>query len=236
MKTLISLLLFFASFNFILFAQRDSNNDRNNTGERKEQIRGTNPVRNPDIGRQEIKTPRRTKLPETNPPQTPPPQYNPPTPIHHDPVNPVRPHKCPINNPPTPIIVDNPPVIEEPEYEISLSNLSLPEIYELGLNRLNNELYYESIDCFNLLLENDPLDYEVYCLRGRAYHGTQMYDRAKKDFKVSLKIDSTYAESYYYLGITELQLGNKYEAKKNFELASGYGYKQADIILRKYFQ
>ena len=236
MKTLISLLLFFLTFNLLLFAQRGSNNDRNNTGERNERIRDENPVRNPNLDRQNVKSPERTKPTDTNTPQTPPPNNNPPAPIDHNPVGPILiPPHCPIPDPPSPIIIDGPIIIDEPNVEHSLNNLPLPEVYDLGVSRLNNELYSESIDYFNILLENDPLDYEVYCLRGRAYHGLEMYDRARKDFKVSLKVDSTYAESYYYLGITELQLGNKSEAQIDFELASEYGLEKADIILRKYF-
>jgi hypothetical protein len=234
MKTLILTLVLSISFSFLSYSQRNPNTGRDNTGERTEKPKNVNPVRNPDLKRQEVKSPERIKPPvTTTPPPTSPPHGS-PDPIDHHPIE--RPPYCPIREPVMPTIEDDPVIIVEPVIiQPTLNNLSPAELYELGVNRLNNELYSQSIDCFDILLQIDPLDSEVYCLRGRAYYGLELYDRAKKDFKVSLKIDSTYAESYYYLGITELQLGNKLEAEDNFELASAYGYEKADIILKRYF-
>lgn len=232
MKTSILLLTFLLTFNITSLAQRNTGSDRTNNTDREDRTKIGTIERNPEQTREPIKSPEREKAPII---VTPPKSNTSPDPIDHRPIN-EPPHR-PIHDPAMPIIIDNPPVIIElPPNEPSLNDLSLPEVYDLGINRLNNELYSESIYCFNILLEDDPLDYEVYCLRGRAYHGLEMYERAIKDYKISLKIDSTYAESYYYLGLTELQLGNKEDAIQDFEWASALGFKQADNILKKYFR
>ncbi|MFZ2323330.1 MAG: tetratricopeptide repeat protein [Ignavibacteriaceae bacterium] len=233
MKTIILLLTFLLTFNITSLAQRNTGSDRTGSTDQTDRTdTGSTVNRNPEQTREPIKSPEREKSPVT---VIPPKSNTSPDPIDHRPIN-EPPHR-PIHDPVEPIIIDIPPVIIElPTNKPSLNDLSLPEVYELGINRLNNELYSEAIDCFNILLEDDPLDYEVYCLRGRAYHGLEMYERAIKDYKISLKIDSTYAESYYYLGLTELQLGNKEDAIQDFEWASALGYKQADNILKKYFR
>lgn len=240
MKTLIFILMLSLSFCYFIYSQRIPTTSRDNTGDRIERTKGSNPTGN-DLGNQQRShSPEKTRIPESKKPADPvttpnnPPPQSPHSPINHYPT--PRPPDCPVQDPSMPIIIDNSTPIEQEAVPLSLSDLSLSEINELGINRLNNELYIQSIDCFDLLLQNDPLDFEVYCLRGRAYNGLEMYERAKKDYEVSIKIDSTYGECYYYLGITEMQLGNKPEARKNFELASLYEYKQAEAILKKYFK
>ena len=237
MKTSIFFLAFLTAINLTSFAQRNTGSDRTPTDP---PIRDKSGIieRNPEKERQTITTPDRQKNPTTvTPPSPPPPQNYNPAPIVVHPKHPHKPIYRPIKEPVLPIIVDNPiVVIDEAPIETSFNDMSLAEVYDLGISKLNNELYTQAIECFNFLLEDDPLDYEVYCLRGRAYHGMQMYERAIKDYKISIKIDSSYAESYYYMGITDLQLGEKQEAIKNFEIASELGFDQAEAILRKYFR
>jgi tetratricopeptide (TPR) repeat protein len=228
MKTLILLLASILTLNFILSAQRNPTEDRQKTIDRIDREKVENPVRNPDQQREPIQPPRREK---ENPPiviNLPEPEYypldcNPHPPIPYDGPPPERPPHYP-HMPP---IIDNPP---------SLDELPLLEVYELGIRNLDLELYSEAIKCFNILLKDDPLNYEFYCFRGRAYHGLELFDKAIKDYQNAVKINKSYADGYYYLGLTEISLGNLDEAIVDFELAAEFGNDKAESLLKKYFK
>jgi len=228
MKTLILLLAFILTINFISIAQRNPKEDKIKPVDRIEREIVENPVRNPDQKREPIQPPNREK---ENPPlviNLPEPEYYPPdcNPHHPTPFDgppPERPH----GNPQPIIIIDTEPKLED---------LPLSEVYELGIQNLDLELYSEAIKCFNILLKDDPLNYDYYCLRGRAYHGLELYDRAIKDYKNAVKINKSYADGYYYLGLTEVSLGNIDEAIVDFELAAEFGNEKAEGLLKKYFK
>jgi len=228
MKTVFLLLTFSLIFNFNSIAQRNPGNERNPPGDRIDRINDGNPVRNPEQKRQPIEQPYREKF---NPPQSPPP----PEPViievievwNPNPnINYPRPER-PIYHLPLPQIIDTPPSLEE---------LPLAEVYELGIKNLDCEIYNEAIKCFNILIEDDPLNYEFYCLRGKAYHGLELFDRAIKDYRNSVKINKSYADGYYHLGLTEISLGNIDEAIVDFEIAADFGNEKAKAILKKYFK
>jgi tetratricopeptide (TPR) repeat protein len=63
-----------------------------------------------------------------------------------------------------------------------------------------------------------------------------LYDRAIRDYKNSIKINKSYADGYYYLGLTEINLGNIDEAIVDFELAADFGNEKAKSLLKKYFK
>lgn len=79
------------------------------------------------------------------------------------------------------------------------------------------------------------MDFEVYILRGRAYYGLEFYDKAKKDFQKTIKIEKSYADAYYYLGLTEIEFGDIYAAKVGFEIAAELGHEKAKQLMKKYF-
>jgi|WetSurMetagenome_2_1015567.scaffolds.fasta_scaffold44210_2 hypothetical protein len=228
MKTLILPLVFLLVFSFTSIAQRNPTKDRDKTGDRIDRINDGNPVRNPDHQREPIQPPYREKI---NPPKLP----VPPEPVVIEIVEVWRPRPIvdyppperPIYDPPLPPFVDNPPALDE---------LPLSEVYDLGIKNLDYELYNEAIKCFNILLKDDPLNYEFYTLRGRAYHGLELFDRAKKDFQKAVKINKSYADGYYYLGLTEISLGNIDEAIVDFGLAADFGNEKAKGLLKKYFK
>ena len=228
MKPTFIILAIFLALNFTSYAQRDTGSDRTGSGtDRTERTSGSGTInRNPEQTREQIKSPDKEKTTPTIVKQDPNPPNNPsPKPHQNVPVD---------NNPYRPIYTPEPTIIVVSEP--SLDDLSLQEIYELGIERLNDEGYQEALECFNILIEEDPFDYEAYCLRGRAYHGLDLFERAIKDYQISIKIDSTYEKAYYYLGLTQLQLGDKEEAIDNFEQAAALGYEQAEYILKKYFR
>jgi hypothetical protein len=228
MKTIILLLAFIFTFNSVSIAQRNPTKDRDKTVDRIDREKVENPVRNPEQKREPIQSPTRETY---NPPQSSPPpepriievvEVWKPIPIdcYPDPVSPIF-------YPDVPPIVDNPPALDE---------LPLSEVYELGIRNLDLELYNETIKCFNILLKDDPLNYEFYCFRGRAYHGLELFDKAIKDYQNSIKINKSYADGYYYLGLTEISLGNIDEAIVDFELAAEFGNDKAESLLKKYFK
>lgn len=115
------------------------------------------------------------------------------------------------------------------------SRMTNNQIEELGINHLNMDEFNEAIKCFNYLLNDDPLDYEIYCLRGRAYHGLELFIQAKSDFYKSVKINKQYAEAYYYLGLTEISLDDMEAAIVDFEIAADLGNVKAIKLMKKYF-
>jgi tetratricopeptide (TPR) repeat protein len=52
---------------------------------------------------------------------------------------------------------------------------------------------------------------------GAAYYGLKNYKEAAKQFRKAVDKDENYARGYYNLAQTELDAGNKAEAKKAFE-------------------
>ena len=227
MKTLITLLTLALILNLQTLAQRNSGGNRNPIGDRIDKINDGNPVRNPDNQRQPIQPPVRIK---DNPQivlNLPGPEIHQPICHPHPPI-PVcgPPPERPPHNPHPPIIIDNEPNLDE---------LPLSEVLDLGIIKLDSELYNEAIKCFNILLKDDPLDYEIYTLRGRAYHGLELFDRAKKDFQKSIKINKSFADGYYYLGLTEISMDNIDEAIVDFEIAAELGNDKAKQLIKKYF-
>lgn len=225
MKTLILLLAFILTINFISIAQRNPREDKIKPVDRIDREKVENPVRNPDQQREPIQPPKREKI---NSPQPPDPVIIEVVEVWHPrpTIDYPRPER-PEYDPPLPPIIDNPPALDK---------LPLTEVYELGIQNLDLELYSEAIKCFNILLNDDPLNYEFYCFRGRAYHGLELFDRAIKDYKNAVKINKSYADGYYYLGLTEISLGNIDEAIVDFELAAEFGNEKAKSILKKYFK
>lgn len=227
MKTLITLLTFILLFNLQILPQRNPSGDKKVPGDRIDRLDDGNPIRNPLPHREPIQDPQRTKeqqpvltyIPE---PEIHQPICDPNPPIIYDDPSP----ECPPHTPRPPIIIYNEP---------DLDDNSLAEVLERGIFYLDSEEYNEAIKCFNHLLKNDPLDYEVLTLRGRVYHGLEFYDKAKKDFQKSIKVEKRYADSYYYLGLTEIELGDIDAAKVDFELAAELGNEKAIQLMKKYF-
>jgi tetratricopeptide (TPR) repeat protein len=227
MKTLISLLVLIIFLTIQITAQRNSGSDRKTPGDRIDRVDDGNPVRNPDNHREPIQDPQRIK--EQQPIVT----YNPEPEIHQLICLPHPPVQLPDSNPHRPIYNPIPPIILDTEPD--LNELSYSEVIELGLSYLDSEEYSEAIKCFNHLLNNDPLDYEVLTLRGRSYHGLELFEHAKKDFQKSIKIEKVYADSYYYLGLTEIELDDIDAAKVDFEIAAELGHEKAKYFMKKYF-
>jgi len=228
MKNLILLLAIALSSNYLSYAQRNPSTGREPASDRIDRVGGSgNHYRNPEVIREPIKTPI-----QENPPS--PPAYNPPV-DNYNPSPDYPPTNHPIDGPHCPINNPEPPIILVPIPAPSLTELPLPEVFEIGMNKFNSEEYEEAIDCFSILIENDPLDSSLYILRGKAFHNLENFERAKKDYLTAIKISSVYDEAYYYLALTELRLEENEKAIKHFQMAAELGNKNAASILKKYF-
>ena len=232
MKTFLILLTFSTILSTFLLAQRNLTTDKKPILDRIDRVNDRNPVQNPirnqEQIREPIQDPYREKINPIRPstpyiPRITDPICNPHPPISFDELVPVSTILYPESDPK----IDNTPVLEE---------LPTWELFELGMMNLDNEIYNESIKCFNLLLKDDPLNYEYYCLRGRAYYGLELFDRAIMDFQRSVKLNKRYADGYYFLGLTEISLGNIDEAIVDFKLAADLGNQKAANIMKKYFK
>jgi len=102
-------------------------------------------------------------------------------------------------------------------------------------------------------ISSDPSYYLNYYLLGLVYYETERYARARDQFTLALDKRSKHYESLYYLGRSQLQLGELEEAEKAFKeglkkakdiqswFENGYGllavaskdYGEADIRFRK---
>lgn len=230
MKTLFLLLALSFIINTTSSAQRNTGTVRNPPGDRIDRTgppKVENPVRNPEQKREPIQQPYREK---ENPPivvYVPEPQYNQPV------CNPHHPHPDYIPDPISPIF--DPPLPPIIYTEPKLEDLTLFEVYELGIMNLDCEIYNQAIKCFNLLIEDDPLNYKYYCFRGRAYHGLDLFDRAIKDYQKSIKINKNFADGYYYLGLTEISIDDIDAAIVDFQIAADLGNEKAKQIMKKYF-
>lgn len=221
MKTLFILAAFGLIFSFKLNAQRNVDGNRITPSDRIDRVKIENPVRNPDIQREPIREPYRpSEQPVQNLNPTRPISPNNPTPFDGPTTY------CPPEPPQPIIIIDNAP---------DFSRMTNDQIEELGINHLNMDEFNEAIKCFNYLLNDDPLDYEIYCLRGRAYHGLELFIKAKSDFNKSIRINKQYADAYYYLGLTEISLDDMEAAIVDFEIAADMGNVMAIKLMKKYF-
>jgi len=79
----------------------------------------------------------------------------------------------------------------------------------------------KALDFFNKAIENDYNFLDAYMDKGRTEFDLKKYSDAAKVFQLVQKISSTYADAYYWLGRCQESLGQKQDAKLNYERAYG---------------
>ena len=98
------------------------------------------------------------------------------------------------------------------------------------------EQYAEAINKLNPLIEKNPDSIGLVFYRGVAYLGNHQPKQASTDFKTVIKADEkAFKEAaYWYLGISQLTLGNKAEAKnalqKVKEVGGALSHKAEEIL------
>jgi tetratricopeptide (TPR) repeat protein len=79
----------------------------------------------------------------------------------------------------------------------------------------------QALDYFNKAIQNDYSFLDAYMDKGRILFDQKKYTDASKVFQLALKVSATYADAYYWLGKCQEALGQKEEAKLNYQRAYG---------------
>ena len=89
-------------------------------------------------------------------------------------------------------------------------------------------LYYENIGNYSLAIkffdEAISRDYyfiDAYMDKGQCYYEQKKYGEAMKTFRLATTVSPTYAQAYYWLGKTGEAMGEKQEAKLDYQRAYG---------------
>ncbi len=97
------------------------------------------------------------------------------------------------------------------------------------------EQYHKADSLLNIALIQETTSPEMLNDLGVIYFAKKEWQKAKTFFKLSLKPDPNYPEAYYNLALTEINLGNKKEAKDAInlflKLENDPGWKNAGLNL-----
>lgn len=114
--------------------------------------------------------------------------------------------------------------------------------YAIGKDYFEKQKFYDAIDPFNkaerfynhwgVYQKSDSL----YTWRGLAYQRLGQYDRSLKDFEKALSIDPDNAVIYANIGSSYYGLGNKKQARINFEKGCNLGNDYACKVIREHFR
>jgi tetratricopeptide (TPR) repeat protein len=89
-------------------------------------------------------------------------------------------------------------------------------VYFANMNNIPQALSY-----FDKAIEFDYTFLDAYMEKGKIFYDKKKYDEAAKIFQLALSVSATYADGYYWLGKCQEALGQKEEAKLNYERAYG---------------
>ena len=89
-------------------------------------------------------------------------------------------------------------------------------VYYANLNNIPQALSY-----FDRAIEYDYTFLDAYIEKGRIFYDKKKYDEAAKIFQLALRVSATFADAYYWLGKCQEALGQKEEAKLNYQRAYG---------------
>ena len=89
-------------------------------------------------------------------------------------------------------------------------------VYYANMNNIPQALSY-----FDKAIEYDYTFLDAYMEKGKIFYDKKKYDEAAKIFHLALRVSATYADAYYWLGKSQEALGQKEEAKLNYQRAYG---------------
>ncbi len=89
-------------------------------------------------------------------------------------------------------------------------------VYYSNINDKTSALSY-----FNKAIETDYTFPDAYMDKGRILFNEKKYNDAVKDLQLALKVSPTFADAYYWLGKCQESLGQKEDAKLNYQRAYG---------------
>jgi len=97
-----------------------------------------------------------------------------------------------------------------------------PEPYYFkGLYHENHGNYSQAINFFNEAISRDYYFIDAYLDKGQCYYEQKKYNEAIKTFRLAITVSPTNATSYYWLAKTEEAIGEKQEAKLDYQRAYG---------------
>lgn len=79
----------------------------------------------------------------------------------------------------------------------------------------------KALDHFNKAIQSDYTFLDAYMDKGRILYEQKKYNDAVKVFRLALRVSSSYADAYYWLGRCQEAQGEKDEAKLNYQRAYG---------------
>ncbi|HEV8504278.1 MAG TPA: tetratricopeptide repeat protein, partial [Chitinophagaceae bacterium] len=79
----------------------------------------------------------------------------------------------------------------------------------------------KALECFNKAIQSDYSFLDAYMDKGQVLYDQKKYGEAINVFQLALKVSATYADAYYWLGKCQEALGNKEDAKLNYQRAYG---------------
>jgi tetratricopeptide (TPR) repeat protein len=79
----------------------------------------------------------------------------------------------------------------------------------------------EALKQLNAAIQHDYYFLDAYMEKGQLYYNSQQYNEAIKTFQLATTITPTFADAYYWLGKTKEAMGNKAEAKLDYQRAYG---------------
>jgi tetratricopeptide (TPR) repeat protein len=79
----------------------------------------------------------------------------------------------------------------------------------------------KALDFFNKAIQSDYTFLDAYMDKGKILYDQKKYNDAGKLFQLALKVSATYADGYYWLGKCQEALGQKDEARLNYQRAYG---------------
>jgi tetratricopeptide (TPR) repeat protein len=89
-------------------------------------------------------------------------------------------------------------------------------VYYANINNIPQALSY-----FDKAIQYDYTFLDAYMEKGKIFYDKKKYDQAANIFQLALRVSATYADAYYWLGKCQEALGQKEEAKMNYQRAYG---------------
>lgn len=88
-----------------------------------------------------------------------------------------------------------------------------------GIFFYHTKNYSAALDLFNQAITKDYNNLDAHMYKGQVYFDQKKYADAYKAFQLALTITPTYADGYYWLARCQEAVGNKAEAKTNYQRA-----------------
>ena len=88
---------------------------------------------------------------------------------------------------------------------------------EDGLSFTRDEQYSRALESFLNAIDKDKTNPQAYYGLGGIYNVQENYKQAVTVFQSAVRLDPTFMDAYYSLGYSFEMLGNKSEAKKNYD-------------------